>query len=110
MKAQVGTLGVNGNVLFNVCNAANDTANHVHSIAKWAQDAGKATGFVTTTTVTHASPSGLYAHTSNRMWEDDNLVIQFGCNPIQNPDIATQLMKGDVGSKFNVRKCLNLLK
>lgn len=39
---------------------------HTTSIAQWAQEAGKGTGFVTTCTVVDASPVGLYGHTASR--------------------------------------------
>lgn len=61
MKANYGTLGVMGNVeLFN-CDGQNDPAKRTASIAKWAQDRCKATGVVTTSKVTDASPAGLYS-------------------------------------------------
>ncbi|GBP04315.1 Membrane-bound alkaline phosphatase [Eumeta japonica] len=37
--------------------------------AAWAQAQGMATGLITTTSVTHASPAGIYAHAANRDWE-----------------------------------------
>lgn len=54
VKANFQTIGVNGRVQLDDCNAANDTTNHVHSLLALAQRAGKSTGIVTTTTVTHA--------------------------------------------------------
>ncbi len=46
-------------------------AARVDSVMKWAQDAGKATGFITTDTVTSATPAALYAHAADRDWESD---------------------------------------
>ena len=43
----------------------------VKSILMLADEAGMSTGLVTTTRVTHASPSSLYAHSPNRDWEND---------------------------------------
>ncbi|TMW39322.1 hypothetical protein DOY81_015599, partial [Sarcophaga bullata] len=71
VKANVVTIGVSAAVEFNNCSMSMDPANHVSSIAAWAKKAGKSTGFVTTTTLTHASPAGMYAHTANRFWECD---------------------------------------
>lgn len=59
VKSNMGTLGVNGNVKRSDCNA-NIDASRLQSIAKWALDAGKSIGFVTTARVTHASPAGKY--------------------------------------------------
>lgn len=101
VKAQEGTLGVNGNVDLGNCRAGNDPRNWVYSIAKWAQDSGKSTGVVTTTRITHASPAGIYAHIAHRDWENDQEVRK-ECGPkLPVKDIAYQLIKGDVGSKLN---------
>lgn len=67
-----------------------------------AQDQGKATGFVTTTRITHATPAGLYAHTSNRRWETNQQVLDTGCDLETNPDITHQLVYGDIAKNFKV--------
>lgn len=92
------------------------------SILAWAQEIGKKTGVVTTTRLTHATPSALYAHAAHRDWECDfSMKRENGYGdwrsrpegaPIAlgepdpdrsiHPDIATQLVKGDVGKKLNV--------
>lgn len=58
IKANFGTAGVSAKVPLGHCTAALDKSTHVNSIAQWALDSGKSIGLVTTTTVTHASPSG----------------------------------------------------
>lgn len=58
VKANEGTIGVTGDVELGNCEASTNTSNHVYSIARWSQLAGKRTGLVTTTRVTHASPAG----------------------------------------------------
>ena len=101
VKAQEGTLGVNGNVDMGDCQAGRDRNNWVYSIAKWAQDVGKSTGIVTTTRITHASPAGVYAHIAHRDWENDQEVnLNCGANS-DVEDIAYQLIKGEVGSKLD---------
>lgn len=102
VKAIGGTIGVNGNVPFRDCTAGNDESNHSFSIAKWAQDAGKATGLVTTTRVTHASPAGVYAHTASRNWENDNELLASGCDPEVTRDIAHQLLYSETGVGLKV--------
>ncbi|HEY0333983.1 MAG TPA: alkaline phosphatase [Stenotrophomonas sp.] len=56
-----------------------------------ADSAGMATGIVTTTRITHATPAATYAHTPERNWENDADVPQSardaGCR-----DIAQQLL------------------
>ncbi|XP_049541190.1 membrane-bound alkaline phosphatase-like [Anopheles darlingi] len=102
VKANYATIGVTAAVNYSNCAASLDTRNHVQSIMAWAQAAGKATGFVTTTRVTHASPAGTYAHTSNRDWECDADMARFGADPTQCPDIASQLVYGETGKKLRV--------
>ncbi|XP_050096378.1 alkaline phosphatase-like [Anopheles aquasalis] len=102
VKANYATIGVTAAVNYSNCAASLDTRNHVQSILAWAQAAGKATGFVTTTRVTHASPAGTYAHTSNRDWECDDDMVRFGADPTQCQDIASQLVYGETGKKLRV--------
>lgn len=101
VKANYGTIGVDANVQRFDCEAELDSKFHPTSIAKWAQDAGKATGIITTTRITHASPAGNYAHTANRYWENDVELFE-SCPSGKNSDIAEQLIFGEVGSKLNV--------
>lgn len=58
VKANYGTIGVNAHVRRHDCVGGLDQSRHTVSIAKWALDAGKSVGLVTTTRVTHASPAG----------------------------------------------------
>ncbi|XP_062131369.1 membrane-bound alkaline phosphatase [Drosophila sulfurigaster albostrigata] len=102
VKGNYGTIGVNANVPRYDCTAANGEEDHVDSIAKWAQDAGKDAGFVTTARVTHASPAGVYAHTADRNWENDMEVVEGGCNPEETIDIARQLVEWEVGKNLKV--------
>lgn len=85
-------------------------SSHVDSIIAWAQEAGLATGFVTTTRVMHATPSALYAHTADRRWECETKLSddarKMGCI-----DIARQLIENVPGKNINVvmgggRQCL----
>lgn len=102
VKANRATIGVTGEVPYGDCSASLNTDNHVYSIARWSQLEGKRTGIVTTTTVTHASPAGAYAHTSNRNWECDSDVVSSGQDPEQCRDIAYQLVFGETGENINV--------
>lgn len=62
VKGNYDTAGINANILYKDCDVSKKTEDHTESIASWALKAGKAAGLVTTTRVTHASPSGVYAH------------------------------------------------
>lgn len=57
---------MSGYVPLRNCSAEYDKSNHVDSIFKFAQDEGKATGIVSNTRITHATPAGLL---KKRMFE-----------------------------------------
>ncbi|RWS19425.1 alkaline phosphatase-like protein, partial [Leptotrombidium deliense] len=71
VKTNQCSLGVSGNVKPFDCEASKISSNRVTSIIHWAQKAGKATGVVTSTRVTHATPAVTYAHSASRKWEHD---------------------------------------
>ncbi|XP_054729005.1 alkaline phosphatase [Anastrepha obliqua] len=102
VKTNYGTIGVSAAIEPNDCLGQNNSQHHVISIAAWAQQHGMATGLVTTTSVTHASPAGVYAHIANRNWENDAEVLSDNGDPLVCTDIAAQLVQGDVGRKLNV--------
>lgn len=101
VKANMFTQGVNGKVTIGDCKASNNPQNHVHSMLHWAQLAGKSTGIVTNTRITHATPAGAYAHSSNRLYECDNDVNILGGDKTC-VDIARQLIEGKTGKNLNV--------
>lgn len=90
VKANEGTVGVSAAAVRSQCNTTQ--GNEVTSILKWAKDAGKSVGIVTTTRVNHATPSAAYAHSVDRDWYSDsempNEALQAGCK-----DIARQLFE-----------------
>lgn len=92
VKANYGTIGVSAAVQFKDCQAQAQAAHHVSSIAAWAQKQGMATGLVTTTSVTHASPAGVYAHLANRNWENDAEVVGDNGDPDLCPDECFQIL------------------
>lgn len=102
IKANYGTVGVTSAVEYNDCEATSKPKYHVESIAQWAQRAGKGTGIVTTTRVTHASPAGTYAHAGNREWECDADILKHNENPKICQDIASQLILNGPGNNFKV--------
>lgn len=102
VKANRATIGVTGEVAYGDCDASLIKDTHVTSIARWSQLQGKRTGLVTTTTVTHASPAGVYAHVANRNWESDTDVVNSGLNSTVCRDIAYQVVYGETGENLNV--------
>lgn len=102
VKTNYKTVGVDGSVTYNDCQTMFD-ANKVYSIVKWAQDAGKRTGVVTSTRVTHATPAATYAHVANRDWEcDGNIEPEDFEKCPELKDIARQLIEDEPGASINV--------
>ncbi|CAH2095931.1 unnamed protein product [Euphydryas editha] len=101
VKTKYGVIGLDGNVTRGSCFSQLHKANWSPSIGQWALAKGLDVGIVTTTRVTHASPAGMYAHTSERNWESDSDVpdecLSLGCK-----DIAYQLITTNPGRQFKV--------
>lgn len=98
------TIGVNAKVKVADCESAKKPSNRPSSIIKWAQDSGKATGVVTNTRITHASPAGAYAHVPYRSMECDNDVRKSDLDPKScDFDIAKQLIYDEPGKNIKVR-------
>jgi alkaline phosphatase len=101
VKNNYATIGVTARVELNDCKAATEKENRLSSFIEWAQNAGKATGIVTTTRITHASPAGAYAKTANRDWESDFDMLNFN-ETAECQDIALQLISSAPGKNLNV--------
>lgn len=59
-------------------------------------------GFVTTTRITHATPSALYAHTASRKWECEDRMPAQATDHCK--DIARQLVEDLPGRNIRVSK------
>nr|XP_033187513.1 alkaline phosphatase-like [Bombus vancouverensis nearcticus] len=99
VKTNYNVVGVDANVAMNNCSASLNADYHVDSIISWAQAAGKDTGFVTTTRVTHATPAPLYAHSANRKWECESTMPK---TAEKCKDIARQLVEDQPGKNIKV--------
>nr|XP_053626772.1 LOW QUALITY PROTEIN: alkaline phosphatase 4-like [Cherax quadricarinatus] len=102
VKTNYKTIGVDGTAIYKNCSSINES-NKVSSILQWAQKAGKRTGVVTSTRVTHATPAGTYAHVTDRDWECDGAISAEDeelCPAVK--DIATQLVEEEPGKSINV--------
>ncbi|MFM9863498.1 MAG: alkaline phosphatase [Micropepsaceae bacterium] len=99
IKSRNGTLNVHSNVAENDCAAG--LAHPATSIAELAERIGMATGAVTTTRLTHATPAAVYSHSAGRDWEGDADMkpddIAKGC-----VDIARQLVEMKAGDGLEV--------
>lgn len=96
VKNNFMVLALTADVTLRNCSAANDESHQIDSIFKYAQDAGKSTGIVTTTRVTHATPAAAYAISASRQWEGNDGTPE-GCK-----DIADQLINGKIGKNLDV--------
>ncbi|XP_066996071.2 alkaline phosphatase, tissue-nonspecific isozyme [Anabrus simplex] len=98
VKANLETVGLDARGRFEQC--LSSFAARVPSLVGWAQEQGKATGIVTTTRITHATPAALYAHSASRYWEDDAKIPPAARKSCK--DIARQLVEDDPGRSINV--------
>jgi len=89
IKTNAGVVGVNSSVIMGNCRV--ESGNELASALDLAEIKGMATGVVSTTRITHATPAATYAKSANRGWEDNASqsadVIEQGCE-----DIASQLV------------------
>lgn len=89
VKTDAGVIGIDENVRRGNCQTV--AGHELVTTLDLAELAGMATGFVTTTRVTHATPAALYAKSPERNWEDNSdlpeTAIAAGCS-----DIAAQLI------------------
>uniref|UniRef100_A0A0B6Y858 Alkaline phosphatase n=1 Tax=Arion vulgaris TaxID=1028688 RepID=A0A0B6Y858_9EUPU len=87
VKTNQGVLGLSGAVTR--ANCASTEGAQVDSILRWSIAAGKSTGVVTTTRITHATPAASYSHSADRDWESDRNIpyVEKKCE-----DIALQLI------------------
>ena len=89
VKTRKGVVGAGPQAMRGDCATA--LANPVISLGELAEAHGLATGIVTTTRLTHATPAAFYAHAADRDWEDDTLLPP-GLPPDAScKDIAQQL-------------------
>lgn len=70
------------------------------AVTKYNIVSGKATGIVTNTRITHATPAALYGHAPSRYWEDDSKVPPAARKSCK--DLARQLIENDPGRNINV--------
>ncbi|KAG8249485.1 alkaline phosphatase-like [Homalodisca vitripennis] len=114
-KGNIYTVGVTSSVgLMDWRNMKNES-HHPSSLLKWAQDAGKGTGIISTCRITDASPAATYAHSAYRLWQtdhemkrdiknvelgDDNFSIDEAMKGLK--DISLQMIENSPGNGFKV--------
>jgi alkaline phosphatase len=98
VKTRNDILGLNADAVLNDCAGSN--GRQVTTIFELAEKAGRSTGAVTTTRITHATPAAAYAHSANRDWENNKQLgdqAGKGCK-----DIADQLVNWPAGDGLEI--------
>jgi len=99
VKSYNGSLGITQKASMRDC----ATAKTEYATSLWdiAEDAGLATGVISTARFTHATPAATYAKTTERDWEDDTSVSPEG-KAKGCLDIATQFVNFSHGDGYEV--------
>ena len=99
VKTFAGALAVDQYARFGDCESAQ--GRELVTLLDIASLAGLATGVVTNTRITHATPAALFARTPHRRWESDagmpEVARAAGCH-----DIARQLVEYDIGEGIDI--------
>jgi alkaline phosphatase len=98
VKTKAGVFGITDAAARRNC--AEALANPATNLAELAEAAGMATGIVTTTRLTHATPGAFYAHTGDRGWEYDGKIPDDAKGKCI--DIAAQLIDFPYGDGIDV--------
>ena len=99
IKTSIGVISIGPEQKPGQCAGVSD--NSPQTLAERLEESGYATGLVTTTRVTHATPAAVYAHSADRDWENDTELsgeaVKNGCK-----DIAAQLIDFSYGDGLDV--------
>jgi alkaline phosphatase len=98
-KTRAGLVSVSADVPLGDHVAA--AGRELRTLFEEAEANGLATGVVTTTTVTHATPAACYAHSPDRDWENDTLLTP-AARAAGFPDIARQLVEFAAGNGLEI--------
>jgi alkaline phosphatase len=99
VKTRAGSLSVDDAVALGDFAAV--AAHAVPTLIEEAEERGLATGVVTNTTITHATPAACYAHSPSREWEHD-AVLSEAARAAGFPDLARQLIDFSEGDGLDV--------
>jgi alkaline phosphatase len=97
LKNNSGMLGVTAAAEFGRCESVKDKG--TETLFELAERSGLATGIVTTTRLTHATPAATFSESAARDWESDTAMkgVSGGC-----VDIARQLIEWPFGDGFEI--------
>src|SRR5262249_18757173 len=102
VKTDEGVIAVNQNIIRGDYKTVK--GNEAKTLLEMAEEAGRSTGVVTTTRVTHATPAACYSHTADRNWESDKDIYDMRreAYDAKFPDIARQLIDFPYGDGLEV--------
>ncbi|MFZ5453469.1 MAG: alkaline phosphatase [Thermodesulfobacteriota bacterium] len=100
VKTKDGLLSVNQKVTPH--KASTVPGNKLLTLLERAEKRGLATGVVSTTRITHATPGACYAHSPDRDWEGDADITSEDPANATFPDIARQLLEFPYGNGLEV--------
>ena len=98
-KTRSGVIGVGPEFAREDCDSV--TKDSSLSLVEIAEDAGLATGIITTSRITDATPAATYAHSADRKWENDASTPEYA-RALNCGDIANQLIKFDHGDGIDL--------
>lgn len=102
VKTDEGIISVDQNARYGEYKTV--AGNETKTLFEYAEDAGKSTGVVSTTRLTHATPAACYAHSAARDWESDADILKGSqaAYDAKFPDIARQLIEFKHGNGLEV--------
>ncbi|MEZ5896075.1 MAG: alkaline phosphatase [Parvularculaceae bacterium] len=99
MKTKMGVISLSDRVVVSDC--ASTAAAMTATLGELSEQAGMATGVISTARLTHATPAAVYSHAADREWESDTDLPENaqegGCS-----DIARQLIEFPYGDGLEV--------
>ena len=99
VKTKIGVLSLSDAVVTGNCASSKNAM--VANVGELAERAGMATGVVSTSLITDATPAAMYAHAASRSWQSDAALppeaVENGCK-----DIARQLIEFPEGDGLEV--------
>jgi alkaline phosphatase len=98
-KTRSGVIGVGPEFAREDCDSV--TKDSSLSLVEIAEDAGLATGIITTSRITDATPAATYAHSADRKWENDASTPEYA-RARNCGDIANQLIKFNHGDGIDL--------
>ena len=99
-KSRDGMISVSHTISKGECLQATTDKNALKTIGEYAAEAGKSVGIVTTARVTHATPSVVYAHTSDRNFETLTAYSAFGSGTTNNCSATASLNVQDIADQL----------